>query len=133
MATHTAHYAHTRAPNGLNNPPAYVTTVAWRQWAVGLGLSASKTQIEPKSQAVKYKRGGKTHQQKSNRKPTAHRSNALHPIRQSRPALAQTNLNLPHDPTYGARAIVSAMGADYAHQLLASLNQYLQEQKEGAA
>ena len=96
-------------------------------------LSASKTQIEPKSQAVKYKRGGKTHQQKSNRKPTAHRSNALHPIRQSRPALAQTNLNLPHDPTYGARAIVSAMGADYAHQLLASLNQYLQEQKEGAA
>jgi hypothetical protein len=68
-----------------------------------------------------------------NRKPRARSSNALHPIRQSRPALAQTNLNLPHDPTYGARAIVSAMGADYAHQLLASLNQYLQEQKEGSA
>jgi len=55
------------------------------------------------------------------------------PVRQPRPALAQTNLNLPHDPAYGARAIVSAMGADYARQLIDSLTAYLQDQKEGVA
>lgn len=55
------------------------------------------------------------------------------PIHQPRPALAQTHLNLPHDPTYGARAIVSAMGVDYAHQLIDSLTSYLNEKKEGAA
>jgi len=55
------------------------------------------------------------------------------PVRQPRPALAQTNLNLPHDPAYGARAIVSALGADYARQLIDSLTTYLQDQKEGVA
>ena len=55
------------------------------------------------------------------------------PVRQPRPALAQTNLNLPHDPAYGARAIVSALGADYARQLIDSLTAYLQDQKEGVA
>ena len=55
------------------------------------------------------------------------------PIRQPRPALAQTNLNLPHDPAYGARAIVSAMGEDYARNLIESLTAYLQDQKEGDA
>ena len=55
------------------------------------------------------------------------------PVRQPRPALAQTNLNLPHDPAYGARAIVSAMGADYARQLIDSLTSYLQDKKEGVA
>lgn len=54
-------------------------------------------------------------------------------VRQPRPALAQTNLNLPHDPAYGARAIVSAMGAEYALQLIDSLTAYLQNQKEGDA
>ena len=57
----------------------------------------------------------------------------MNPVRQPRPALAQTNLNLPHDPAYGARAIVSAMGADYARQLIDSLTAYLQDQKEGDA
>lgn len=55
------------------------------------------------------------------------------PVRQPRPALAQTNLNLPHDPAYGARAIVAAMGEDYAHQLIDSLTTYLRDKKEGAA
>jgi hypothetical protein len=55
------------------------------------------------------------------------------PVRQPRPALAQTNLNLPHDPAYGARAIVAAMGVDYARQLIDSLTSYLQEKKEGDA
>jgi len=57
----------------------------------------------------------------------------MNPVRQPRPALAQTNLNLPHDPAYGARAIVSALGADYARQLIDSLTTYLQDQKEGVA
>ena len=47
--------------------------------------------------------------------------NSPNPVRQPRPALAQTNLNLPHDPAYGARAIVSAMGKDYARKLFDSL------------
>ena len=55
------------------------------------------------------------------------------PIRQPRPALAQTNLNLPHDPAYGARAIVAAMGVEYAHQLIDSISSYLQQKKEGNA
>jgi hypothetical protein len=55
------------------------------------------------------------------------------PVRQPRPALAQTNLNLPHDPAYGARAIVAAMGDDYARQLIDSLTTYLRDKKEGDA
>lgn len=55
------------------------------------------------------------------------------PVRQPRPAPAQTNLNLPHDPIYGARAIVAAMGVDYAQQLIDSLTTYLHQKKEGAA
>jgi hypothetical protein len=57
----------------------------------------------------------------------------MNPVRQPRPALAQTNLNLPHDPAYGARAIVAAMGEDYAHQLIDSLTSYLRDKKEGDA
>ncbi|MBI1338294.1 MAG: hypothetical protein GC164_15230 [Phycisphaera sp.] len=55
------------------------------------------------------------------------------PVRQPRPALAQTHLNLPHDPVYGARAIVAAMGEDYARQLIDSLTTYLRDKKEGDA
>jgi hypothetical protein len=55
------------------------------------------------------------------------------PVREARPAPAQTNLNLPHDPAYGARAIVSAMGPEYAQSLIESLASYLRNQKEGAA
>ena len=57
----------------------------------------------------------------------------MNPVRQPRPALAQTNLNLPHDPAYGARAIVAAMGVDYARQLIDSLTSYLRDKKEGDA
>ena len=55
------------------------------------------------------------------------------PVREARPSLAQTNLNLPHDPAYGARAIVAAMGEDYARQLIDSLTSYLRDKKEGDA
>ena len=70
---------------------------------------------------------------KKKRKPGGISPNAMMPTRQPRPALAQTNLNLPHDPVYGARAIVAAMGQDYAHRLLDSLTTYLQDKKEGDA
>jgi len=73
-----------------------------------------------------------------NRHPSPNRKGRLvgsemNPVRQPRPALAQTNLNLPHDPAYGARAIVSAMGEDYARQLIDSLTSYLRDKKEGDA
>ena len=55
------------------------------------------------------------------------------PIRQPRPALAQTNINLPHDTAYGARAIVAALGEDYARNLIDSLTAFLQDKKEGDA
>ena len=53
----------------------------------------------------------------------------MNPIRQPRPALARTSL--PHDPVCGARAIVSAMGIDYALRLIQTLTSYLQHQKAG--
>ncbi len=59
------------------------------------------------------------------------KSPAFHPVRNIKPALAQTNINLPHDPIYGARAIVSAMGSEYAHQLIDSIATFLKEKKEG--
>ena len=59
--------------------------------------------------------------------------NAFKPVRRGGTVLAQTNLNLPHDSQYGARAIVSAMGEEYAHSLIESLTIYLNNQKEGAA
>jgi len=86
-------------------------------------------------------RGGSTYLQdtskigraKKKRKTPGISPNAVMPTRQPRPALAQTNFNLPHDPAYGARAIVAAMGVDYARQLIDSLTSYLQEKKEGVA
>ncbi len=96
-------------------------------------LSGEIPQIDQGPHTVKYKRGGKTHTQKT-RSRTRHRGpDSPNPVRQPRPALAQTNLNLPHDPAYGARAIVAAMGEDYAHQLIDSLTSYLREKKEGDA
>ena len=40
-------------------------------------------------------------------------------------ALAQTSFDMPHDPDHGASAIVSAMGEEYAQQLIVSLTNYL--------
>lgn len=37
------------------------------------------------------------------------------------------------DPAYGARAIVAAMGEDYALRLIDSLTSYLRDKKEGDA
>ncbi len=59
------------------------------------------------------------------------KSPAFQPVRNIKPALAQTNINLPHDPIYGARAIVSAMGFEYAHELIDSITTFLKEKKEG--
>ena len=70
---------------------------------------------------------------KKKRKAGGISPNAMMPTRQPRPALAQTHLNLPHDPVYGARAIVAAMGEDYARQLIDSLTTYLRDKKEGDA
>jgi len=97
------------------------------------GLSAAKPQMGQKSYTVKYKRRGKTHRQ-STRNRSQHRgADSPNPVRQPRPALAQTHINLPHDPAYGARAIVAAMGDDYARQLIDSLTSYLRDKKEGDA
>jgi hypothetical protein len=103
------------------------------------GASTTKSQIARTTRSVT--RGGSTYLQdtakigraKKTRKTPGISPNAVLPTRQPRPALAQTNLNLPHDPAYGARAIVSAMGVDYARQLIESLTSYLQEKKEGDA
>ena len=97
------------------------------------GLSAPKAQIERKPPAVKYRRGGKTHTQSTSGRTRSRGPDSPNPIRQPRPALAQTNINLPHDPACGARAIVSALGEDYAHNLIDSLTTYLQDKKEGDA
>jgi len=70
---------------------------------------------------------GRTKQRQKPRKPGGISPDAFKPIRQPRPALAQTSLNLPHDPVYGARAIVSAMGVDYARNLIDSLAAYLED------
>jgi len=103
------------------------------------GASSTKSKIAQTTRSVT--RGGSTYlqdtskigQAKKKRKPGGISPDAMKPVRQPRPALAQTNLNLPHDPAYGARAIVSAMGVDYARNLIDSLTTYLQDQKEGAA
>ena len=71
--------------------------------------------------------------ERKKRQPGGISPNAALPTRQARPALAQTNLNLPHDPAYGARAIVAAMGEDYALRLIDSLTSYLRDKKEGDA
>ena len=43
----------------------------------------------------------------------------------SRP-IAQTALNIPHNPPSAARALVSAMGADFARSLIQELTDYLE-------
>ena len=53
----------------------------------------------------------------------------MNPIHQPRPGWPRTSL--PHDPVCGARAIVSALGIDYAHRLIQTLTNYLQHQKAG--
>jgi hypothetical protein len=53
-------------------------------------------------------------------------------IRKARQSMPMTNLNMPHDPADGARAIMSAMGREYARSLAENINIFLNEnQKEG--
>ena len=51
--------------------------------------------------------------------------NAFKPVRSARPTLAQTALDLPHDPYYAARAIVDAMGSEFSEKLINTLTAYL--------
>lgn len=51
--------------------------------------------------------------------------NAFKPVRQARPSLAQTPIDLPHDPHYAARALVSAMGREFTEKLIVELTNYL--------
>ncbi len=88
----------------------------------------------PKPRSYKSKHGTLARMKTSNINRHRNRgADSPNPVRQPRPALAQTHLNLPHDPIYGARAIVAAMGEDYAHQLIDSLTTYLRDKKEGDA
>ena len=95
--------------------------------------SGERTFIHHKTGKPTRMRTAKIGGKQANRRSSRIAGSEMNPVRQPRPALAQTNLNLPHDPAYGARAIVSAMGADYARQLIDSLTSYLQDKKEGAA
>ena len=98
-------------------------------------LCESQSEKSPrKPRTYKTKHGTKARMNTANiGRKQHHGPNSPNPIRQPRPALAQTNLNLPHDPVYGAKAIVAALGADYARNLAASITLYLQNQKEGDA
>ena len=54
----------------------------------------------------------------------------LNPVHKPKRALAQTTFNMPHDPEHGATAIVSAMGEEYAQQLIVCLTRYLNDIQE---
>jgi hypothetical protein len=51
--------------------------------------------------------------------------NAFTPIREVRPMLAQTPIDLPHDVPSAARAIVHAMGREFTAKLIDALTAYL--------
>ncbi len=101
-------------------------------------LTGEIPQSEPPSRTYKTRHGtiaemntAKIGRAKKKRKFGGISPDAHMPVRQPRPALAQTHLNLPHDPVDGARAIAFAMGAEYARQLIEALTSYLQNPQEG--
>lgn len=51
--------------------------------------------------------------------------NAFKPVREARPTLAQTPIDLPHDVPSAARAIVHAMGREFTAKLIDALTAYL--------
>ena len=109
-----------------------VSEITIRRTREGLTSTMSKSEQQPRTYKTRHGTVAKMKTGNIGR----HRSRGAdspNPIRQPRPALAQTNLNLPHDPAYGARAIVSAMGEAYARDLVTSLTTYLQDKKEGDA
>jgi hypothetical protein len=98
------------------------------------GLTAPKAQSERQPRTYKTRHGTVARMKTGTINRQRRRGpDSPNPVREARPAPAQTNLNLPHDPAYGARAIVSAMGPEYAQSLIESLTSYLRSQKEGAA
>ncbi|NIA06969.1 MAG: hypothetical protein GWP14_04895 [Actinobacteria bacterium] len=54
--------------------------------------------------------------------------NAFKPVRKPKVALAKTALELPHDPEYGARALMGVMGPDYVRGLMEWFKKLLEEQ-----
>ena len=54
---------------------------------------------------------------------------AFKPKRKPRIALRKTALELPHDPEYGARALLGIMGPDYVRELMEWFGKLLEEQK----
>ena len=150
VGANTSHGLRRRTPDKRKAVLTMLEDEEWAKWSnreiarqCGVGESmvrrtrdspsAPKAQMDGKRDAVKYRRGGKTHTQSTRGRSRSRGPGPLNPVRRPRPALAQTNINLPHDPVHGARAIVSAMGADYARKLIDSLTTYLQDKKEGDA
>lgn len=95
-------------------------------------LSAIKSQIDSPKRTVK--RGNSTYTQntakigkgKSKPKKIGELArNAFKPVRSARPALAQTPIDLPHDPYYAAQAIVHAMGKEFTLKLIDALTNRL--------
>jgi len=52
---------------------------------------------------------------------------AFQPVRTPKPAMAKTALELPHDPDYAARALMSVMGEEFVRRLIESLNNCLKQ------
>ena len=95
------------------------------------GASVQNGQIPtPRPATRKYRRGGKVHVQKVRKPAVDYRSDGPNPIRQPKPALPMTYINLPHDPDQGAWAIISVMGAEYALALIDALVKRLNDPEE---
>ena len=93
-------------------------------------LQCNSEDASPNRRTYKTKHGTVTRMKTGNINRSRKRgADSPNPIRQPRPVLARTSL--PHDPVCGARAIVSALGIDYAHRLIQTLTNYLQHQKAG--
>ena len=56
--------------------------------------------------------------------------NAVKPKRKPRIAPAKTCLELPHNPEYGARALLGVMGPDYVRELMEWFGKLLEEQNQ---
>ena len=52
---------------------------------------------------------------------------AFQPIRKPKPAMAKTAMELPHDPDFAARALISVMGEEFVRRLIQSLNNCLKQ------
>ena len=67
---------------------------------------------------------------RSGPKPGGISPNAMTPIRGHSTHKPKTALELPHDPHWAARAVLSAMGNDFARALVKELTTYLEGNNE---